>query len=255
MGDRDKKMASRTPRRILYLALSLGVVGVGLSIALTRDTSTNDLSPSPPSTSHPEAQPRSICAVGETSGCPSGVDDQGRPWLGAANPKVTIEEFSDYECSPCRRGHREVRALIAEFGDEVRLVHHDYPVDDQCNSAFDRSIHAHACALARTALCAGQQGQFWQMNDALTEQLETTSPAAISIEPLAVELGLDFAKLSACLDSQEAADELRQDVDVGIAAKVPSTPAYLIRTTKMDAMHIGMMPREELLRLLGKNGQ
>jgi predicted DsbA family dithiol-disulfide isomerase len=240
-----------TSKKAIFGVLVLCLLGAG-AFAVLSLVGPSAETPNPTGPAEPPP-PRPICAVNEVSGCPSGIDEAGRPWLGAANPKVTIEEFSDYECLPCRRGHREVRALLAEFRDEVRLVHHDYPVDSECNPAFDRPIHTKACGFARAARCAGEQGKFWEMNDALTERLETTSAAALSIEQLAQELRLDAAKLAACLASEETKAALSADVEAGLAAKIPSTPAYLIRTSKMDGMHIGMLPREVLVdHLQGK---
>jgi protein-disulfide isomerase len=224
---------------MLCLVLGLCAIGggVGLFIALSRRNAVDERVKS-----HEPS-----CAFGRASGCPQGVDDEGSPWLGATSPTLTIEEFSDYECPPCRRGHREVRALVAEFPEDVRLVHRDFPVDGQCNPSFDRAIHAHACAFAMAASCAGEQGGFWEMNDELSAQLESSSASAVAIESLAAQLGLDEVRFRACLSSEAAKDALRADVEAGLALKLPSTPAFVIRTPTRNEIHIGTIPRQVVL--------
>ena len=64
----------------------------------------------------------------------------GWHWIGATKPTVTIYEFSDYQCPHCLRGHEQMRKLLAQYPDKLRLVHRHYPLDHQCNPAINRNI-------------------------------------------------------------------------------------------------------------------
>ncbi|HVI74600.1 MAG TPA: vitamin K epoxide reductase family protein, partial [Anaeromyxobacteraceae bacterium] len=86
------------------------------------------------------------------------------PQDAAARPaQLTIFEFSDYECPHCARAHRDLRAALANRPG-IHLEHRNFPLDPSCNPAVPRPFHRTACALARAAICAGDQGRFWEMN-------------------------------------------------------------------------------------------
>ena len=153
----------------------------------------------------------------------AGVDAAGLPWIGAAKPLVTITEFSDYECPHCRRAHAEVRALVELRKDVLRLVHRHYPLDHQCNPAVTKPFHRQACRLAAAAICAGAQGRFWEMNDALYEADGDRDVLAI-----AARLKLDVARLRDCLAAPSTTGHLGDDIRAGAALKLRGTPAFAV---------------------------
>ena len=59
----------------------------------------------------------------------SGNDERGHHWIGAADPRLTIVEFSDYECPHCRAAHKAIRVLAARHPEQIRLVHRHLPLD------------------------------------------------------------------------------------------------------------------------------
>lgn len=79
---------------------------------------------------------------------------------------LTIVEYSDHECPYCARAHAGLRAAVARRPD-IRIEHRNFPLDPSCNPAVRPPFHRDACALARAAICAGEQGRLRQMNDAL----------------------------------------------------------------------------------------
>lgn len=76
---------------------------------------------------------------------------------GPASAKVTIVEFGDFQCPVCRTAFPVVKAMLDRYPNDVRLIYYHYPL----------SYHRYAMPAARAAECAGSQGQFWQMHDAL----------------------------------------------------------------------------------------
>ena len=102
-------------------------------------------------------------------GLPTGHTPDGRPFLGAENPRLTVVELSDYECPFCAQAHRVLRAFVGRHPDRLRLVHQHLPLDRACNPALGQPFHEDACARAAAAMCAETQGRFWEMNDVLFE--------------------------------------------------------------------------------------
>jgi uncharacterized membrane protein/predicted DsbA family dithiol-disulfide isomerase len=176
------------------------------------------------------------------SGLARGEVPGGGHWIGAQKPTLTITEFSDYECPHCRQAHAQLRAIVSQFPDRVRLVHRHFPLDQACNRSIERPFHQFACWAAQLAECAGHVGRFWDANDTLFELsnfLDTQSTKKI-----AAELKLDPAALDRCMKDEGLAD-VKNDVEVGIALKLEGTPSFLVD----GQVYMGNLPASVLERL------
>ncbi|MGI8424990.1 MAG: DsbA family protein [Chloroflexota bacterium] len=92
----------------------------------------------------------------------AGVDTSDAAIEGSPRAKVTIAEFSDFQCPFCRRWTQEnVARLRAQFGPDLALAFLHFPIG---------SIHPNAGNASAAAVCAGEQGRFWQMHDLLFAQ-------------------------------------------------------------------------------------
>lgn len=166
-------------------------------------------------------------------GLPHGVTKDGHYWIGARKPVLVVHEFSDYECGFCRLRNAHLRAAIAkpDLRDRVRLVHHNYPLDKRCNPTVPREFHLRSCELARGALCAGEQGKFWEMNDLMfRRQRRRGGPSLLG---LAGKLDLDMGRFRACLAASSTRDKVRADIDLGerwskqvTGSGIRGTPTY-----------------------------
>jgi protein-disulfide isomerase len=172
----------------------------------------------------------------------SGTDDQGHHWIGARAAKLTIVEFSDYECPHCRAAHKEIRVGAARHPDRIRLVHRHLPLDTACLPALQRPFHARACLFAEAAECAGLQGRFWEMNDALFSVQETVKTEDVDPMDLAVRLGLNRSDFKHCLSSHATAARVASDIKEAIARNLTGTPSFLVN----DKLFLGRIPRAEL---------
>ena len=83
---------------------------------------------------------------------PAKLTIEGDPVRGPANAKVTIVEFSDFQCPYCAKAVGEVKQLMQKFPKDVRLVFKQYPLD----------THSQAEIAAEAALSAQAQGKFWE---------------------------------------------------------------------------------------------
>ena len=138
------------------------------------------------------------------------------PSRGEAGAPVTIVEFSDYECDFCGRAEGTVREVLSAYKGKVRLVHQAFPL----------SIHPRAPKAAEAALCAGEQGRYWEMHDSLL-----ANQGALGIDDLkgrARALQLDLPRFDACLDSGRMAPVVESSKKLGEGLGLNSTPSFFV---------------------------
>lgn len=144
------------------------------------------------------------------------------PVEGNENAKVTIVEFSDFECPFCGRFYSEtlgqIRSEYIETG-KVKLYFRHYPL----------SFHPKAVPLAHAAECANDQGAFLKMHDKIFDNAATVSTATDDImKGWAGELGLDTATFNSCFDAKTHQKEIDEDFAAGGAVGVSGTPTFYI---------------------------
>lgn len=155
------------------------------------------------------------------------------PVLGPNDARVTIIEFSDFECPYCRRVQPTLKRLLKEYEGQVRLVFRDFPL----------SFHKNAQKAAEAAQCAGDQDKFWPYHDKLFEQ---TALAPSDLKKYASELELDVDAFNTCLDSGKYAQEVAKDMRDGQAAGVNSTPSFFVNGQPLS----GAVPYERFQELV-----
>jgi protein-disulfide isomerase len=138
------------------------------------------------------------------------------PSKGPAGAPVTIVEFSDFECPYCSRAEPTVSQVLATYGDKVRLVYRDYPLP----------MHSNAPKASEAALCAEDQGKYWEMHAKLFEKQRELQ--ADKLAGYAQEVGLDMAKFNECMTSGAKAAVIAASTKAGEAAGVSGTPAFFI---------------------------
>jgi protein-disulfide isomerase len=145
------------------------------------------------------------------------VATEGFPSRGPESAPVTIVEFSDFHCPFCRAAQPTLDALLAKYGNKVRLVYRHFPLD---------SLHPQARRAAEAAWCAEQQDRFWQYHDELYKNGPEASPE--TLRRLAGAAGLDTAGFDACMASGKAAPAVEADVEEGTKFGVTGTPGFFI---------------------------
>ena len=93
------------------------------------------------------------------------------------------------------------------------------------------AMHAHACEMARGAICAQAQGKFEEYYQS-TFAHQQSLHAGSALET-ARELGLDTSKFESCLADASTNDRVLKDIEEGIALKVESTPTFFINGHKV----------------------
>jgi protein-disulfide isomerase len=158
---------------------------------------------------------------------PVDVEQGHLPILGNEDAKVTVVEFSDFQCPFCKSLFDESLAQIkSEYVDtgKVKFAYRHYPLTD---------IHPNAQKSAEASECANEQGNFWGYHDELFKnQDEWGSLSATAALEKYVEyannLGLNGEALRECVNSGEMAEKVNEDLDAGSAVGVNGTPATFV---------------------------
>ncbi len=148
------------------------------------------------------------------------LDDS--PVKGNSNAKVTVVEYSDFQCPYCRRGSEMIPQIISDYGDKVKVVYKQMPLAN----------HNWAKAASVASICSYKQGndKFWSFHDTLFSKqreikLETSEQ---QFRDIAKEVGLDMASYNKCLNSKDVADKVQADIKEAELIGVNSTPTFVI---------------------------
>lgn len=148
---------------------------------------------------------------------------ENAPFKGNKNAKLTLIEFSDYQCPFCARYFREALPLIeSEYirTGKLKYVFRDFPVN---------SLHREAFKAAEAAKCAEEQGKYWEMHDRL---FVTQKVGLKDLMPHAQALQLDLTNFQKCLDSGQQAMKIHKDLADGQKAGVKGTPTFFLGFTE-----------------------
>ena len=160
------------------------------------------------------------------------------PTKGREDAPITIVEFSDFQCSSCRKFWKETLPKI-----EAEYI----------NTGKVRFVYRHLIALgpfseaaAQAAECAGEQGKFWPYHDILFERAGVLAFTAARLKEYAGELGLDRKAFDGCLASGRHKDRIRQETQVARYLGATGTPTFLVNGQRL----IGAHPFETFDRIL-----
>jgi len=157
---------------------------------------------------------------------PHGVDADGNPWIGAENPVVTAHEYVDYSCPHCRLVAGRMRRTLAEHATTLRIVRHQFP-----RMRCPRLPPYPHCQPARVAICAGDQGKFWEADTWLFDHAR--GKGEVDPKAAARDLGLDEGKLLACTLSPETFKRADDMSRAATKSHVVDAPTYLVDGKKI----------------------
>src|SRR5919202_3053748 len=149
---------------------------------------------------------------------------------GAENAPVWLGIISDFQCPYCASWHEEsYPALVREYVQtgKVRMAYVNLPLN----------IHPNARPAAEAAMCAGVQGRFWQMHDALfttQQRWAAMSDPTPLFDSLAVSVGVDQDAMRRCVQTHATRAIVDADDERSQAAGVRSTPSFFIGRTLIE---------------------
>ena len=168
----------------------------------------------------------------------SGLVRNNSHFVGSPNAKVTVVEFSDFECPACKAAQPTVTAVLQKYKDKIRFVYRNFPLPS----------HEFGMIAAQAAEAAGLQNKFWEMHDKLFEKSPDLSKDKLIT--YAAEIGLDSAKFNADLDSDAVRQIVLDNQADGNKAGLSVTPTFFINGTKFDGgMSLDQFSKEIEARL------
>ena len=144
------------------------------------------------------------------------INTAGEPARGDVNAPVTVVEFTDFECPACAAMHPVLEQVLPSYGNKVRLVVRNYPLER----------HTHARKAAEAANAANAQGKFFEYTSLLFKRQNALDVP--SLKKYATEVGLDRARFDAELDRGIHAADVRRDLDDGQISGIESTPTIFV---------------------------
>lgn len=156
--------------------------------------------------------------------------------LGNKDGIVKVYIYSDFHCPYCKITNKMFQKLAHE-NKNVEIMHVNFPLDRACNKYVQKTVHGGSCELARYAIAAREQGDYWGM----ISELYGTEKSA-DIEKIAKKLDLNYEQLKKDANSEKVAKILNSEIELCIANNINVTPTYTIDGIKF----IGGAPYEEI---------
>jgi protein-disulfide isomerase len=153
---------------------------------------------------------------------PVTINVNGAPVKGSPDAKITIVEFSDFQCPYCSVAVGHVNAVLEMYPKDVKLIFKQFPLD----------THPQAHLAAQASLAANGQGKFWPMHDKLF-----ANPRKITRDNIllwAKEIGLDMNRFTADLTSGKYKAAVDKDFAEGEQLGVGGTPTFFLNGKKYN---------------------
>ncbi|HYO71947.1 MAG TPA: thioredoxin domain-containing protein, partial [Archangium sp.] len=156
------------------------------------------------------------------------------PSFGPKDAKVTIVEWSDFECPFCSRVGPTLKQIKEAYPKDVRVVFRHQPL----------SFPPHAKGAAEASMAAHEQGKFWEFHDKLFQNQKALDRA--NLEKYAQELGLNVGQFKAALDSGKFRAKVEADAAAGSAVGANGTPTFFVNGREF----VGAQPFESFKRII-----
>ena len=145
------------------------------------------------------------------------------PTKGAKDAKVTIVEYSDFQCPFCKRGKDLLPGILKEYDGKIKVSFKQFPLRN----------HNWAMSAAIASECVYQQGgndKFWQFHDKLFDNQKSINlkNSKEMFDKYAKEVGIDTKKFDACLDSPEVKATVEKQMKEAASIGVQSTPTFVV---------------------------
>ena len=170
----------------------------------------------------------------------------GDPYKGKPGARLVVVEFADFECPSCRRHALETQPSLdkrfVETGDVMWVAKH-----------FPLRIHPRAPVAAAAAVCAADQGKFWEMHHGLFERVEqwsTGSDPDAALLQIAAEIKLDGAQFGTCLASRRPLEHVLRGLYDGQSVGVRNSPTFILLQGDTATAVVGTRSAEQFESVL-----
>jgi protein-disulfide isomerase len=147
---------------------------------------------------------------------PVALQIAGAPSRGPATARLTIVEFSDFQCPFCKTGAEALNAIAKAYPKDVRVVFKQFPLESHSQAAF----------AAEASLAAQAQGKFWEMHDRIFANPRALTEA--NFVAWAKEFGMDVPRFTSELTSHKYQSVVQAETKQGLDAGVEGTPTVFL---------------------------
>lgn len=160
------------------------------------------------------------------------------PFFGSKDAKVTIVEFSDFQCPFCAKGATVLKDLKKKYGSKIKIAFKQYPLP----------FHNQAKKAAVASLCANEQGVefFWKMHDHMFDHQDQLAPE--KLKEAAKKVGLKPEQFNKCLDDNKYIAQVEKEIQEGQEVGVKSTPTFYVNGKLVS----GAQPLEVFSEIIDK---
>lgn len=162
---------------------------------------------------------------------------------GSKDAKVTIVEYSDYECPFCKRIHPTLKQIVEEFAGEVRWVYRHFPLT---------SIHSRAFAASVASECTARLGgndAFWVFTDEVFSNQQKLGSSLY--EEIVSDLGLSVGTFRSCIGNNEIAESVEKDYQNAIDSGGRGTPFVVVINEKGETFPFsGALPYQQVRSII-----
>ena len=188
----------------------------------------------PPALPNQEPEEPELPEISETVYKVSVHENDGQ--IGPKDAPVTLVIFSEFECPYCAKIKPTLKKLQEVFGSKLRIVFKHNPL----------AFHEHAKGASEAALCAKEQGKFWEMHDTLFAHQDKLG--ADDLKGYARELGLDPARFSTCMQERRFSNQIAQDQALAASVGARGTPNSFVNGRQIQ----GAQPQRVFEAIIGE---
>jgi len=158
------------------------------------------------------------------------------PYRGDIDAPVMIIEYTDFQCPFCSRVQPTLTEILDTYGDTVVHVFKQLPLP----------MHPQARLGAQAALCAADQGKFWEMHDWLFANKNSINREALAAQ--ATALGMDADAFGVCIDEMKYDAQINEDMKEANGFGITGTPGFLINGRVLR----GAVPKEQFVQIINE---
>ncbi len=192
---------------------------------------------------NPSVNPTPTQPANPGAGAPVDVQLSEDDWVrGDENAKISIVEFSDYDCPFCSRHHETMKQILDEYPGDVNWVYRHFPLEQ---------LHPFAKKKSEAAECVGSLAgadAFWKFTDAIFEGDEGGTDAELAA--LAAQAGANQSKFQTCLTNGDFTDVVENDTQNALAAGGSGTPYNVIIAGDQTIPVNGAVPFEQFKSII-----
>lgn len=155
---------------------------------------------------------------------------EGRPTRGNPSAKITVVEFSDFQCPFCKESFGVLQEVFQKFPDKLYFQYRHFPLEGRDGS------HPLAEDAAEASMCANAQGKFWEYHDLIFQNQDRL--AIESFLQFARALALDETAFAVCFQTHQFGDLVAEDFEDARSLGVTATPTFFVNGVKIE----GAMP-------------